>query len=230
MLEYRDRQVANLGVRLVLGSVQQDIAARSSNNRSPAPPATACRPTRSCGCCRRTASTPSSAAGALEEKARAKERIFSLRDEFGQWDPRAQRPEPWNLYNTRHHPGEHFRVVPLSNWTELDIWQYVEQQDLELPSIYFAHKRTVSAAAACCSPSVSGLGRARTWRTSNPFEAVVRYRTVGDMTCTAAIESKASTPAEIIVETSISRVSERGATRADDRFSEVAMEDRKREG
>ena len=166
-----------------------------------------------------------------EEKARAKERVFSLRDEFGQWDPRAQRPELWNLYNTRHRPGEHFRVFPLSNWTELDIWQYVEEQQLELPPIYFAHRRTVfrrTGMLLAVGPFTQPARRAS--RTRQPFEATVRYRTVGDMTCTAAVESKAQTPAEVIVETAITRVSERGATRADDRFSEAAMEDRKREG
>jgi sulfate adenylyltransferase subunit 2 len=156
--------------------------------------------------------------------------VFSLRDEFGQWDPRAQRPELWNLYNTRHRPGEHFRVFPLSNWTELDIWQYVEEENLELPPIYFAHRRTVFRrtgmllAVGPWSMPRSGVVD------EQPFEATVRYRTVGDMTCTAAVESLARTPGEVIAETSLTRVSERGATRADDRFSEASMEDRKREG
>ena len=165
-----------------------------------------------------------------EEKARAKERVFSLRDEFGQWDPRAQRPELWNLYNTRHRPGEHFRVFPLSNWTELDIWQYVEEQQLALPPIYFAHRRTVFrrtgmllAVGPWTSPR-AGVAE------EQPFEATVRYRTVGDMTCTSPVQSLAATPAEVIAETALTRVSERGATRADDRFSEASMEDRKREG
>jgi len=165
-----------------------------------------------------------------EEKARAKERVFSLRDEFGQWDPRAQRPELWDLYNTRHRPGEHFRVFPLSNWTELDIWQYVDEQDLELPQIYFAHQRTVFRRSGMLL-AVGPWTQPRDGVASEQaFETTVRYRTVGDMTCTAAVESTASAPAEIIVETAATRVSERGATRADDRFSDAAMEDRKREG
>ena len=175
--------------------------------------------------------TPSSAAGgATRRKPAAKERVFSLRDEFGQWDPRAQRPELWNLYNTRHRPGEHFRVFPLSNWTELDIWQYISQEHLELPSIYFAHKREVFrrdgmllAVGAYCGPRAGVADE-------QPFVATVRYRTVGDMTCTAAVESAARTVDEVIAETAVSRISERGATRADDRFSAAAMEDRKREG
>ena len=165
-----------------------------------------------------------------EEKARAKERVFSLRDEFGQWDPRAQRPELWDLYNTRHRPGEHFRVFPLSNWTELDIWQYVDEQKLELPQIYFAHRRTVFRRTGMLL-AVGPWTQPRDGVASEqPFETTVRYRTVGDMTCTAAVESTASTPSEVIVETAVTRVSERGATRADDRFSDAAMEDRKREG
>jgi sulfate adenylyltransferase subunit 2 len=165
-----------------------------------------------------------------EEKARAKERVYSFRDEFGQWDPRGQRPELWNLYNGRHRPGEHFRVFPLSNWTELDIWQYVEREQLELPSIYYAHERTVfrrNGMLLAVGPHVAprpGLAE------EEPFVATVRYRTVGDATCTAAVQSFAHDVAGVIAETAASRVSERGATRADDRFSEAAMEDRKREG
>ena len=139
-----------------------------------------------------------------EEKARAKERVFSLRDEFGQWDPRAQRPELWNLYNTRHRPGEHFRVFPLSNWTELDIWQYVDEQKLELSrDLLRPQAARSSAAPACCSRSGPGLSPATGVASEQPFETTVRYRTVGDMTCTAAVESTASTPAEVIVETAV---------------------------
>ncbi|SFS93509.1 sulfate adenylyltransferase subunit CysD [Saccharopolyspora flava] len=162
-----------------------------------------------------------------EERARAKERIFSLRNAFGQWDPRRQRPELWNLYNGRHRPGEHVRVFPLSNWTELDIWRYIQREKIELPEIYYAHKREV-------------YQRDGMWLTSGPWggpregevpeSKTVRYRTVGDGSCTGAVESEAYTVDDVIAEVAASRLTERGATRADDRISEAAMEDRKREG
>ncbi|WAL64046.1 sulfate adenylyltransferase subunit CysD [Amycolatopsis cynarae] len=162
-----------------------------------------------------------------EERARAKERIFSLRNAFGQWDPRRQRPELWNLYNGRHRPGEHVRVFPLSNWTEADVWHYIAREGIELPSIYYAHRRPV-------------YRRDGMWLTSGPWggpregedvrELSVRYRTVGDGSCTGAVESTATTVEEVIAEVLASRLTERGATRADDRLSEAAMEDRKREG
>ena len=162
-----------------------------------------------------------------EERARAKERVYSFRDSFGQWDPKTQRPELWGIYNGRHQPGEHFRIFPLSNWTELDIWRFVEEYDIALPSIYFAHRRRV-------------FRRDGMWMAETPFlsadadepvtEQTVRFRTVGDATCTAAIESTASTLAQIIAETAAARVTERGATRADDRISEAGMEDRKKQG
>ncbi len=162
-----------------------------------------------------------------EERARAKERIFSIRNAFGQWEPRKQRPELWNLYNGRHSPGEHVRVFPLSNWTELDIWRYIAREHIALPSIYFAHRREVYL-------------RDGMWLTEGPWggprsgetahERTVRYRTVGDGSCTGAVESGASTVEQIIAEVAASRLTERGATRADDRLSEAAMEDRKREG
>jgi sulfate adenylyltransferase subunit 2 len=225
VIDYRDAQVATLEVRLVVGSVQEDID-RGSIVEQPVPGATRNR-LQTFTLLRVLEENRYDAVfgGGRrdEEKARAKERVFSLRDEFGQWDPRAQRPELWNLYNT-------FRVFPLSNWTELDIWQYVEEQHLTLPPIYFAHRRTVFRrtgmllAVGPWSMPRSGVAD------EQPFEATVRYRTVGDMTCTAAVESLALTPAEVIAETSLTRVSERGATRADDRFSEASMEDRKREG
>ncbi|KOV63453.1 sulfate adenylyltransferase subunit CysD [Streptomyces sp. MMG1121] len=162
-----------------------------------------------------------------EEKARAKERVFSLRDEFGAWDPRRQRPELWDLYNGRHAPGEHVRVFPLSNWTELDVWQYIEREETELPGIYFAHERQVFARAGMwLTPG--------TWGGPKDGERVetrlVRYRTVGDMSCTGAVDSGAATVTEVIAEIAASRLTERGATRADDKLSEAAMEDRKREG
>jgi sulfate adenylyltransferase subunit 2 len=162
-----------------------------------------------------------------EERARAKERIFSLRNSFGQWEPRRQRPELWNLYNGRHRPGEHVRVFPLSNWTELDVWRYIDRERITLPSIYYAHRRSV-------------FRRDGMWLTEGPWggprtgedvhELTVRYRTVGDGSCTGAVESEALTVADVIAEVAASRLTERGATRADDRLSEAAMEDRKREG
>ncbi len=162
-----------------------------------------------------------------EEKARAKERVYSFRDEFGQWDPKNQRPELWSLYNGRHRPGEHIRVFPLSDWTELDIWQYIGDEDLDLPSIYYSHRRDVfrrDGMLLADGPYITLQAD------EEVFEETVRYRTVGDMTCTGAVESSATTVEEIILEVAASRLTERGATRADDRTSEAAMEDRKREG
>jgi sulfate adenylyltransferase subunit 2 len=162
-----------------------------------------------------------------EEKARAKERVFSLRDEFGQWDPRRQRPELWSLYNGRHRPGEHVRVFPLSNWTELDVWQYIDEEKIVLPSIYFAHRREVFRRGGMWL-APGGWGGAKD---GEPVEIrSVRYRTVGDMSCTGAVESTARSVPEVIAEIAASTLTERGASRADDRMSEAAMEDRKREG
>jgi len=162
-----------------------------------------------------------------EEKARAKERVFSFRDEFGQWDPKNQRPELWQLYNGRLRRGEHIRAFPISNWTELDIWQYIDEENIELPTIYYAHRRQV-------------FDRDGMWLAITPFiqllereqvvEKTVRFRTVGDATCTGAVESNADTIGKVIAEVAASRITERGATRADDRISEAGMEDRKREG
>jgi sulfate adenylyltransferase subunit 2 len=224
VIEYRDGQVEALGLRLVVGSVQEDID-RGHIVEHPTPGATRNRlQTYTLLRVLEEGGYDAVFGGGRrdEEKARAKERIFSLRDEFGQWNPRAQRPELWNLFNTRHRPGEHFRVFPLSNWTELDIWQYVQQESVPLPQIYFSHRRQVFRRAGMLL-AVGPFSRPRDGVVDeSPFEAAVRYRTVGDMTCTAAVE--------VISETAVSRVSERGATRADDRFSEAAMEDRKREG
>ncbi|MFW5474877.1 sulfate adenylyltransferase subunit CysD [Knoellia sp. CPCC 206450] len=162
-----------------------------------------------------------------EEKARAKERIVSLRDEFGQWDPKNQRPELWNLYNPRHRPGEHVRVFPISNWTELDVWRYIEREDIPLASLYYAHEREVFARDGMWL----AVGPHSQPREGEQVETrVVRYRTVGDMSCTGAVESPARTNADIVVEVAASTLTERGATRADDRISEAAMEDRKKEG
>jgi sulfate adenylyltransferase subunit 2 len=229
VLDYRDRRVAELGVRLLVGSVDEAIEAGEiyddggMRNRMQTPVLLK-------SIAQHRFDAVFGGGRRDEEKARAKERVLSFRDEFGQWDPRGQRPELWNLYNGRHRPGEHFRVFPLSNFTELDIWQYIEREHIELPSIYYAHQREVFrrdgmllATGPYVAP-VEGLGD------EEPFVTTVRYRTVGDMSCTAAVESAAATLEDIIVETAAARVSERGATRADDRFSEAAMEDRKREG
>ncbi|MFJ9774752.1 sulfate adenylyltransferase subunit CysD [Kitasatospora sp. NPDC101157] len=162
-----------------------------------------------------------------EEKARAKERVFSLRDEFGAWDPRRQRPELWSLYNGRHAVGEHVRVFPLSNWTELDVWQYIEREGIELPEIYYAHERDVFARGGMWLTAGEWGGP----KDGEPVERrMVRYRTVGDMSCTGAVDSDATTIEAVIAEIAASRLTERGATRADDKLSEAAMEDRKREG
>jgi len=162
-----------------------------------------------------------------EEKARAKERIFSHRDSFGQWQPKAQRPELWTLFNTRLHPGEHFRVFPISNWTELDVWQYIERENIELPSIYYAHHRQVVERKGLLVP-VTELTPAR--EGEQVVERTVRFRTVGDITCTCPVASPAATAAEILLETLAADVSERGATRMDDKTSDASMEKRKKEG
>ncbi|HLI26382.1 MAG TPA: sulfate adenylyltransferase subunit CysD [Chloroflexota bacterium] len=229
VLAFRDRTVARLGERLLIGSVQESIdRGRAVEERGP-------RASRN----RLQTITlldtiaaygfDAAIGGARrdEEKARAKERIFSFRDEFGQWDPKQQRPELWQLYNARVRPGEHVRVFPIANWTERDVWRYIAREGIELPEIYFAHEREVVErdglllAVGPYTPPLAG---------ERPFRATVRYRTVGDMTCTGAVRSTARTAEEILAELAASTVSERGATRADDRFSEAAMEDRKREG
>jgi len=227
VIDYRDATVAELGLRLVVASVQDAIddgrvVERPDGSRNPLQTVplldgiTANRFDAVFGGGRRD-----------EEKARAKERMFSLRDEFGQWDPRRQRPELWDLYNGRHKPGEHVRVFPLSNWTELDVWRYIERESIVLPSIYYAHEREVFARDGMwLAPGEWGGPRAgETLETRT-----VRYRTVGDMSCTGAVDSTATTVADVIAEVAASRLTERGATRADDRASEAAMEDRKREG
>jgi sulfate adenylyltransferase subunit 2 len=229
VMEFRDKRVAEMGVKLVVASVQESIDAGrvveetgrwASRNRL------------------QTTSLLDAIAenqfdavfgGARrdEEKARAKERVFSFRDEFGQWDPKNQRPELWGLYNTRIHRGEHIRVFPLSNWTELDVWEYISKESLEIPSIYYAHTRSVFERDGILLADSSYTRRADD---EQPYEAKVRYRTVGDMTCTGAVESTAATISEVIAEIAATRITERGQTRADDRTSEAAMEDRKREG
>jgi len=227
VLAFRDQRVAELGARLVIGSVQDDIDAGRVHEvpgglRNPLQTTTLLRTIEQgrydavFGGARRD-----------EEKARAKERFFSFRDGFGQWDPKNQRPELWSLYNGRHNPGEHIRVFPLSNWTELDVWRYIAREGIEVPSIYYAHEREVFVrdgmllgVTDVSMPRAGELVQTRT----------VRYRTVGDASCTGAVASTARTADEVVEELAVTRVTERGATRADDRASEAAMEDRKREG
>jgi len=227
VLAYRDRVAGELSLDLVVASVEDYIAdgrlrERADGTRNPlqtVPLLDAINDNRFdavFGGGRRD-----------EERARAKERIFSLRDEFGQWDPRNQRPELWSLYNGRHRPGEHVRVFPLSNWTELDVWHYIEREGIELPSIYYAHRREVFERDGMLL-AVGPYSQPRDGETVTTLQ--VRYRTVGDMSCTGAVLSDATTPLDVIVEVAASELTERGATRADDRVSEAAMEDRKREG
>ena len=229
VIDYRDRRVAELGINLVIASVQaaidsgrvvEETGPRASRNKLQTiallDGITDGKHDAAFGGGRRD-----------EEKARAKERIYSFRDEFGQWDPKNQRPELWNLYNGRHKRGEHIRVFPISNWTELDIWQYIEREEIEIPSIYYAHRRYVvkrDGMLLAITPFLTLLPE------EVPEELLVRFRTVGDATCTGAIESPASNPSEVIIEVAAARITERGATRADDRISEAGMEDRKREG
>ena len=228
-IEFRDRRVAELGERLVVASVQESIdkgrvveetGPRASRNRLQT--TTLLDAIEEHG-------FDAAVGGARrdEERSRAKERIFSFRDDFGQWNPRAQRPELWNLYNARVRKGEHVRVFPISNWTELDVWQYVAREQLELPKIYFAHEREVfrrDGMLYAVSPYVERMNG------EDPFVTSVRFRTVGDMTCTGGVESHAATIDEVVEEIAATRVTERGQTRADDRVSEAAMEDRKKAG
>jgi sulfate adenylyltransferase subunit 2 len=229
VIEYRDRRVAELGERLVVASVQDSIDAgrvveesgpRASRNRLQTT-------TLLDAIAEHGFDAAFGGARRDEERARAKERIFSFRDDFGQWDPKSQRPELWNLYNGRIRRGEHVRVFPLSNWTELDVWEYIAAERLEVPPIYFAHERDVFARD----------GMLYAWREGAellPGEEVlrenVRYRTVGDMTCTGGVRSTAATIEQVVAEIAVTRITERGETRADDRVSEAAMEDRKKAG
>jgi sulfate adenylyltransferase subunit 2 len=229
VIEYRDKVVAELGARLIVASVQDSIdngrvteetGPRASRNRLQS--VTLLDAIEKNG-------FKAAFGGARrdEERARAKERILSFRDDFGQWDPKAQRPELWNLYNGFVKPGEHVRVFPLSNWTELDVWQYINEEEIVLPSIYFAHPREVfqrDGMIYAISEFVDLLPEEKA------FEASVRFRTVGDMSCTGAVRSDATTLEDVVAEIAATRVTERGETRADDRVSEAAMEDRKKEG
>ena len=229
VLAFRDRRAEELGVRLIVASVQESIDSGrvveetgrwASRNRLQTT-------TLLDAIADHRFDAVFGGARRDEEKARAKERVFSFRDEFGQWDPKNQRPELWSLYNTKIRRGEHIRVFPLSNWTELDIWHYIAREHLEIPSIYFAHKRSVFERDGILLADHLYAGRTDG---ESPFEAMVRYRTVGDISCTGAVESTAGTLGEVITEISATRITERGQTRADDRASEAAMEDRKREG
>jgi sulfate adenylyltransferase subunit 2 len=228
-IEYRDRRVAELGERLVVASVQESIdKGRVVEETGPRASRNRLQTTTLLDAIEEHA-FDAAIGGARrdEERSRAKERIFSFRDDFGQWNPRAQRPELWNLYNARVRKGEHVRVFPISNWTELDVWQYVAREQLELPPIYFAHEREVfrrDGMLYAVSPHLERMDG------EDPFVTSVRFRTVGDMTCTGGVESRAATIEEVVEEIAATRVTERGETRADDRFSEAAMEDRKRVG
>ncbi|HUQ75199.1 MAG TPA: sulfate adenylyltransferase subunit CysD [Burkholderiales bacterium] len=228
VIAFRDHRVAELGERLIVRSVEDSIRRGTvrlrakGDSRNAAQSVTLLEAIGELG-------FDAAIGGARrdEEKARAKERVFSVRDEFGQWDPRNQRPELWSLYNARVHPGEHVRVFPISNWTELDVWQYIEREQLEVPAIYFAHHRPVVRRRGLLVP-VTPITPPR------PGEAVeevsVRFRTVGDISCTCPVESSAADLPSIIAETMVARLTERGATRMDDQTSEASMERRKKEG
>jgi sulfate adenylyltransferase subunit 2 len=229
VLDFRDRRAAELGVQLIIASVQESIdAGRVAEETGRWASRNRLQTTTLLDAIDDHQFDAVFGGGRRdEEKARAKERVFSFRDEFGQWDPKNQRPELWGIYNTRIHRGEHIRVFPLSNWTELDVWQYIAREELEIPSIYFSHTRNVFERDGILLADCPFLARADD---EQVFEARVRYRTVGDMTCTGAVESGAVTLDEVIAEIAATRITERGQTRADDRTSEAAMEDRKREG
>jgi len=229
VIEFRDRAVDSLGARLIVASVQDSIdAGRVAEETGPNATRNRLQTTTLLDAIEEHRfNAVFGGARRDEEKARAKERVYSFRDDFGQWDPKNQRPELWSLYNGRHNPGEHMRVFPLSNWTELDIWQYIADEQIELPPIYYAHRREVFRRDGM----LLAVGPFTTMTDEEEsFELTVRYRTVGDASCTGAVESSAATVAEVIEEVASTRITERGATRADDRRSEAAMEDRKREG
>jgi sulfate adenylyltransferase subunit 2 len=227
VLDYRDRRAEEMGLRLVVASVEDSIAAGRVRERPDGLRNHLQTTTLLDAINEHRFDAVFGGARRDEEKARAKERVFSFRDEFGQWDPKNQRPELWSLYNGRHFPGEHIRVFPLSNWTELDVWQYLAREQVELPAIYFAHQRDVFERDGM----LLAVGPHTPPRDGEVVESrTVRYRTVGDMTCTGAVESTATSYDDVITEVAVTRITERGATRADDRMSEAAMEDRKREG
>ncbi len=228
-LDYRDRRVAELGITLVVASVQDSIdSGRAVEETGPKASRNRLQTVTLLDAITEHGFDAVFGGGRRdEEKARAKERVYSFRDEFGQWDPKNQRPELWNLYNGRHRKGEHIRIFPLSNWTELDVWQYVADDGVELPSLYYAHRREVfrrDGMLIAVTPYVTVMDD------EEPEEMMVRFRTVGDASCTGAVESSAATVEQVILEVAASRLTERGETRADDRISEAGMEDRKREG
>jgi sulfate adenylyltransferase subunit 2 len=228
-IEYRDRKVKELGERLIVASVQKSIdEGRVAEEKGPRASRNRLQTTTLLDAiAEHDFDAAIGGARRDEERARAKERIFSHRDEFGQWDPKNQRPELWSLYNGKLRRGEHFRVFPLSNWTELDVWQYIALENIELPDLYYARKRKVFKRDGMLyspAPFITHLPG------EEVFDEMVRFRTIGDMTCTGAVRSEAVTLDEVIEEVAASRITERGATRADDRFTEAAMEDRKREG
>jgi sulfate adenylyltransferase subunit 2 len=229
VIDFRDRTVAAFGVELVVASVQASIdegrveeASGPLASRNPLQTVTLLD-----AIARHRFDAVFGGARRDEERSRAKERVVSHRDEFGQWDPKNQRPELWGIYNTRLRPGEHLRVFPLSNWTELGVWRFIAAHQIEVPSLYLAHRRRVfrrDGMLMAVSPHITLLDG------EESFETMVRFRTVGDATCTAAVESVAETVSDVIAETAVARITERGATRADDRISEAGMEDRKRQG
>ena len=227
VIAFRDRRVGELGEQLIVRRVEESMARgtvrlRPGESRNAVQSVTLLEAIEELGC-------DAAIGGARrdEEKARAKERVFSFRDAFGQWDPRNQRPELWDLYNPRVRPGEHVRVFPISNWTELDVWQYIARERLEVPSIYYAHRRPVVRRNGLLVP-VTGLTPPRAGEAVE--EVSVRFRTVGDVSCTCPVASDAATPEAVIAETAAARLTERGATRMDDQTSEASMERRKREG
>jgi sulfate adenylyltransferase subunit 2 len=229
VIEFRDRRVAELGERLIIASVQESIdKGRVVEQTGPRASRNQLQTTTLLDAIEEHQfDVAMGGARRDEERARAKERIFSFRDDFGQWNPRAQRPEVWDLYNARVRKGEHVRAFPISNWTELDVWQYVEREQLELPLIYFAHQREVFKRDGMLYAVSEHVER---YPDEEPFTATVRFRTVGDMTCTGGVVSDAATLEDVVAEIAATRVTERGETRADDRASEAAMEDRKRVG
>jgi sulfate adenylyltransferase subunit 2 len=229
VIEFRDRRVAELEERLIVASVQESIdTGRVAEERGPRASRNQLQTvTLLDAIAEHKFDAAFGGARRDEERARAKERVFSFRDDFGGWDPKSQRPELWNLYNGRIKKGENVRVFPISNWTELDVWEYIDQEQLEVPSIYFAHEREV----------FQRDGMLYAWREDvelidgeSVFSETVRYRTVGDMSCTGGVRSQAVTLQEVVTEISATRITERGETRADDRVSEAAMEDRKKAG
>jgi len=228
-IEYRDRRVQELGERLIVASVEDSISnGRVVEETGPRASRNALQTvTLLDAIAEHRFDAAFGGARRDEERARAKERILSFRDQFGQWEPQKQRPELWSLYNGRIRKGEHARVFPISNWTELDVWQYIAEEDLEVPTIYFAHEREVFARDGmlyAVSPFVELMDG------EEAFSAQVRYRTVGDMSCTGAVESNAARLEDVVAEIAATTVTERGQTRADDRVTEAAMEDRKRQG